>query len=428
MVSVVALVVAATTGHWGWTFALVYLTYALWQVDRFRRINEWLEGGIKLSQAPDASGLPGRVIHNIYRLKTSKKKGKKKLARLLGQFNASAAAMPDATLLLQADGTIDFMNDAAIELLGLDRQKDTQQRITNLVRDPRFVAYMDARSFDGDLVMPSPARPDVTLSLRVVPYAKSGLLLIARDISVQLQLERIRREFVANASHELRTPLTVVRGYLETMLDEQGLNASQRERVSMMFRQTDRMNQIIADMLTLSRLEKTELRADEGEDVHVSAIIEQVVEDITHSELATPGKIHVEVDRSLLLRGVEGDICSVCSNLLHNAVGHNPAATRIDLKWYLDPEGAPVLEVSDDGKGIEAHHLYRLTERFYRVDSGRSRDEGGTGLGLAIVKHAVQRHGGQLEIDSNPGAGSRFLCRFPVARAVVLEEAPAATL
>jgi len=398
--------------------AIALLAYSAWLLHRLFQLNRWIQKGLKRSEAPNASGVLENIISNIYRLKTSRKRGKKRLAQLLGQFRASAEALPDATVILTTSGEIQWFNEAAENLLGLQTPRDLGQRIDNLLRDPEFRKFLFAKSRKEELRFTSPLDKSVIFSCRLINYGKENLLLTVRDVSIRERVDRVRREFVSNASHELRTPLTVMRGYLEVMSTDNKCSADVQEKMRIILQQTTQMETIINEMLTLSSLENSTLAPDEGEVVDVAALLQTLATDAVQSGKALPGQITVSVDESLCLKAMQPEIISVCSNLLYNALQHNPDQTPVELQWFSSGSGAPCLVVSDDGEGIEQRHLSRLTERFYRVDSSRSRESGGTGLGLAIVKHIVQRHGGHIDISSTPTVGSLFTCCFAVSRAV----------
>lgn len=417
-VIVAALVAGIITGHLVLVFISVLLVYVAWQMKNLYLLDRWLETGIKLSEAPEAHGAWDNIIRNIYRLKTSRKRSKKKLAKMLGQFTQSAAALPDATVILYRNGEIQWFNDAASRLLGLQSPKDVGNRIDNLVRSPEFSSFLHGTSKREKLTMTSPRDPNIKLRLRLVKYGRENLLLTARDISEQELLNTVRQEFVSNASHELRTPLTVIRGYLEVMANDKKCSEQTRENLSIVLNQTGRMEEIITDMLTLSRLEHTHLGNAEGEQVNISAIIQQLVDDAVKAGIAEQGQVMLDCNDEVCLKGMSTEITSVCTNLLHNALLHNPPGTPIEISWQLNTNGVPNLVVRDKGEGIDAMHVARITERFYRVDSSRSRESGGTGLGLSIVKHIVLRHGGMLDIYSVPGEGSIFTCSFDRARAL----------
>ena len=415
---IAGLLTGLISGHMGLSLSALLLIYIAWQLRNLYLLDRWIENGLKLSQAPESYGAWDNIIRNIYRLKTSRKRSKKKLAKMLGQFTASAAALPDATVILYENGEIQWFNSAACKLLGLQSPQDVGQRIDNLVRDPEFRAFLYGDHKDNRLQLNSPQDPNVKLLLKLVKYGNENLLLTARDISERERLDTMRREFVSNASHELRTPLTVIRGYLEVMSNDKECSEATKENFATVLDHTDRMEHIIADLLTLSKLEITKLASSEGEIVNVPEILRQTKEDAIKAGLAASEQIKISCDNEICLRGIASEITSICTNLLYNALQHNLPGTQVEMKWYTDNIGVPYLAVSDQGQGIEPQHLSRIAERFYRVDNSRSRESGGTGLGLSIVKHIVQRHGGAMEISSAPGDGSAFTCSFSRLRAI----------
>jgi two-component system phosphate regulon sensor histidine kinase PhoR len=411
------LVLGAITSYWSYSIIIALSGYIAWMLVRIYRIDRWIERGFKRSETPDASGVFENIIGKVHSLKSGKKRSKKMLAKMLRQFTASAAAMPDATVTLNEDFEIQWFNEMAEQLLGLQAPRDIGIRIDNLWRDPAFREFLHDTDIN-DLNIVSPFDAMVKLQFHKVKYQKDNLLLTARDVSIQERVDSIRREFVSNASHELRTPLTVIRGYLEVMSEDRECTPSVRDKMQTVLEQTTRMELIISELLTLSRLENTSLDSDEGEIMDITAMLEGLARDVVQSGQAEPGQVTVSADATLCLRGISSEIISVCSNLLHNALRHNPPGTTVELAWFRNGADAPCLSVTDEGDGIEERHLPRLTERFYRVDTGRSRDHGGTGLGLAIVKHIVQRHGGHMDISSTTSVGSSFTCCFTPARIV----------
>jgi two-component system, OmpR family, phosphate regulon sensor histidine kinase PhoR len=250
----------------------------------------------------------------------------------------------------------------------------------------------------------------------IVPYGHQHRLMVVRDVTRLAQLEKVRRDFVANVSHELRTPLTVVKGYLEVLADDLGQKPSTKTALAQMQMHTERMQRIVEDLLMLSRLE-TQDRSEVRDQIPVAALLAAIREDAMLLSGAQRHQIELVADRDVWLLGNEKELHSAFSNLVFNAVKYTPAGGKITLRWAAD-QGVPRLEVTDTGIGIAATHIPRLTERFYRVDTGRSREQGGTGLGLAIVKHVLLRHQGRLEITSQPGTGSTFACVFSKDRII----------
>lgn len=385
--------------------ALIYLALHLRQIYRLER---WLQTGNEL-EPPDAYGIWGELYHQLYRRGRRHEERERRLRALLNRFQDSAAALPDAIVALTSKGEIEWLNKAATRLLGLRAPHDIGQSITNLVRQPAFAVLAEGRPSETPLQIPSPVDDTAHLLIRIVPYGRDERLLIARDVTQLHKLEQVRRDFVANVSHELRTPLTVVSGYLETLADIK--DQEWADSINAMRQQTARMQHIVEDLLLLARLESDKENIRDSQPVAMPELIEDVLEEAR--ELSRGQHvIESKVDPKLLLCGHRNELYSAFSNLVFNAVQYTPAGGKIIVKWYADESGMH-FEVADTGPGIAAHHIDRLTERFYRVDSARSRDLGGTGLGLAIVKHVLTRHDATLRIDSEPGKGSRFICDFP---------------
>jgi len=398
--------------------ALLFLTIVLaailaYEVRNLLRLERWLRRR-SVEPPPDMNGLWGEVMASTSRLYRRKVFHKRRVHLLLREFRRMTSAMPDGAVLLGPNREILWFNRTAGKWLGLRRRVDYGIRIDNLVRHPDFVEYLDKR---GALAPPRihlPKQGDRWLLLRLVTTSETGQqLLLLRDVTSEARLHSMRKDFVANASHELRSPLTVISGYLDSLADEPALDPAWQQPVQEMRRQSDRMRAVVQDLLELSRLE-----ARGGEAEHAPVDVGGMLALIRKDALARPERpatVELQLDSDDLLLGSETELHSIFSNLVSNAVKYTPAAGRVHIRWWTDEKGGHV-EVSDTGIGIPAEHLPRLTERFYRVDAGRSRKLGGSGLGLAIVKHALQRHEGRLEVRSIEGQGSTFSCHFPPAR------------
>jgi two-component system phosphate regulon sensor histidine kinase PhoR len=376
----------------------------------------------KRVELPVPVGAWGEVYERLLDLQRSNRKRKKRLAAMLAQFQASAEALPDGAVVTEARGEIVWFNTAARALLGLRTPQDTGQRVVNLLRHPDFTEYFERGAFEREVDVPSPLNRAVMLSLRVVPYGDDQRLLMVRDVSELHRLERIRRDFVANASHELRTPLTVLKGYIEMMLPEAQRGLTEwRAPLAEMHTQAVRMEALVRDLLKLARLEG-EVAATRQDVVHAPELIEHA---LVEARGLSKGQHRIEaaIDPALMLYGRETEAESIFSNLIANAVQYTGAGGRIEVRWEGEGDGAR-FSVADSGIGVAPEDIPRLTERFYRVDEGRSRASGGTGLGLSIVKHALERHEGRLEIQSRLGQGSTFTCHFPPHR--VIRSRPAA--
>ncbi len=403
-----------------WGLFAAALVFASWHLRHLARFERWLaERPRGYPQAP--AGLWEEIYSHVHRLQQQHKKRKQKLAALLNRFQESTAAMPDATVVLDAHGHIEWFNRSAARLLGLCQPQDRGQRIHNLLRSPEFTAYITGDDYHTPLVMPAPAQPDRTLAVHVVPYGKDQRLLIARDVTRMQRLERIRRDFVTNVSHELRTPLTVIRGYLESLQNDPACRDACGRALATMGQQAQRMQHIVEDLLLLSRLE-TAHPQDDPHPVAVPGLLRALLEDARLLARDKGHHITLECDEALHLRGNEKELYSAFSNLVFNAVKYTPEGGHIQLRWHQDGEGVK-FQVQDDGIGIPPQAIPRLTERFYRVDVGRSRESGGTGLGLAIVKHVLKRHDARLAVKSEVGKGSTFTCIFPTERAVATRAA-----
>jgi len=389
--------------------------YVIWLLIRMANIVRWLESGAASSNAPPTAGLMNQVVGLIHREKAYSRKQKNRYRSTLARFNSLAAELPDATVVFDGQRIIQWSNHAARSLLNIHEERDQGQRIDNLLRAPDMLKYLAQAEHGTEVEIESPVSTDKTLSMIKVRAGKGMTVLIARDITQRVKVREMRKSFVADVSHELRTPLTVIRGYLEMILDDTQLDQAQREALRNVQVQSDRMHRIVEELLELSKLEGNPLGDLEGEPIMVSSLLRNIVDSLKKT-VAQEHKIMVNADDDLLLLGSESEIYSACSNLIANAIKYTQNGSNIIVDWRLNTDGQPMLSVNDNGPGIEAQHLQRLSERFYRVDKGRARESGGTGLGLAIVKHVSQRHGGQLLVESTPGAGSTFHIKFPAAR------------
>ncbi|SEP57845.1 two-component system, OmpR family, phosphate regulon sensor histidine kinase PhoR [Ectothiorhodospira magna] len=410
------LVLGALFGHLAWMLVLALSAYTGWQLRQLYRFHRWIQVG-KRSEPPHASGVWGDLIYEQYRLYQRNRRRKKKIAKLLNRFHESSAAMPDATVILGSRFDIEWFNGAAISLLELESPRDIGRRVTNLLRHPEFVRYMYSGDYSDAVEFPRGPDERVMLSARIVPYGDKQFLLSVRDVTRLHMLESMRRDFVANVSHELRTPLTVIAGYLEALADEDTLEPEIRRSLRSMESQSVRMRRIIEDLLTLSRLETRDTAAMGQSPVSVPALIHGIEEEARMLIGERGQHLTLALDEGLWLRGANTELHSAFSNLVTNAIHYTPDGGTITVHWHEDDQGAH-FQVRDTGIGIPPQHVHRLTERFYRVDSDRSRNSGGTGLGLAIVKHVLQRHGARLQIESTPGEGSTFSCHFGPDRIV----------
>lgn len=383
-----------------------------WHLYNLIRLESWLRVG-KLKDSPQGSGFWARVYGHVGVLRERKKVSRKKWRSLVKEFRASTKAFPDAGIILGKNHEILNFNKVARDLLQLQKKRDRGQRIENLVRTPRFVDYLETGDHTTSVEIPSPQDSGVWLSCRLIPYGPNQSLLLLRDITEHVEMERMRHDFVANASHELRSPLTVMAGYLDVMRDDEEMPETWRQPVVEMTVQAHRMSRLVEDLLKLSQLESASSASPEKE-VNVAAILCSARKDALASSLG-PKNVELELESEAKLLGDLTEIQSVVSNLVSNALRYTPRDGRVTISWKDDDNGGH-LAVSDTGIGISNEDLPRITERFYRADPGRARQAGGTGLGLAIVKHALKHHEGELEIVSEVGEGSTFTCHFPRKR------------
>lgn len=387
---------------------------------RGNRLLNWLRGN-QLDTAPRDTGLWGELGYRVERAMRDRDRAVARGRLELEQFLSAIEASPNGVLMLDSHEQIVWCNRVAADHFALDPQRDLRQRITNLVRAPAFVAYLQAGSYAEPLVLGNGRGPG-TLSIIVREYGESMRLVLSLDITERVRNEAMRRDFVANVSHEIRTPLTVLAGFIET-LHSLPLTAVERERVIvLMTQQTDRMQTLVADLLALSQLEGSPRPAPDRW-VGLDGLLRRVAAD---AEALSAGRhrLHLTPRTGVELAGIESELLSAIANLVTNAVRYTPDGGEVEVAWRLLEDGSGELTVIDTGGGIAREHIPRLTERFYRVDGSRSRETGGTGLGLSIVKHVMQRHGGELMIQSEVGKGSRFRLVFPAARVRHASDSP----
>lgn len=417
-----ALLSAAGAGAGAWAGA-IWLGLALgvalavaWIIAREAlrgsRLMTWLRDP-QVVEAPRDPGFWGEVAYRV-------EKSLRQRDSLLGQergrlqeFLSAIEASPNGVLLLDRGDQIDWLNSVAAQHFGLNPQRDRLQRITNLVRMPSFVSYLQDGNFEEPIVFAGPGGRS-TLSVLIRPYGEGMKLVLSQDVTELERANAMRRDFVANVSHEIRTPLTVLSGFVETMA---GLPLTEAERtrvLSLMAQQTDRMQTLVGDLLTLAHLEGSP-RPGAEQWLDVRGLLQRALAD---AQALSGGRHRFECKavEGVQIAASEPEMQSAIANLLTNAVRYTPAGGKIAMAWIWRSDGGGNVEVADDGVGIAREHIPRLTERFYRVDGSRSRETGGTGLGLSIVKHVMQRHGGEIDVQSEPGKGSVFRLRLPALR------------
>jgi two-component system, OmpR family, phosphate regulon sensor histidine kinase PhoR len=427
---IVVFLASQIVGGWlGWALArerglvvgvvagsLLWLALDAW---RAARVLRWLRQP-ELAPAPAMHGAWGEAADRVRRALRVRDTEVLEAQGRLQEFLAAIQASPNGVVLLDPQGHIEWCNQTAADQFGFDLRRDMMQQVGNLVRDPGFTAYYNGGNYAQEIVIPGPgslpSRP-VKLSLQVHPYGLGRRLLLTRDVTAVEQAEVMRRDFVANVSHEIRTPLTVLMGFVET-LQTLPLEEEERSRyLGLMARQAHRMQTLVDDLLTLSRLEGSPLPGV-GEWTSLPVLVAHCEQEgrALSDVLGKTQELRFDDVPALEVAGSPNEILSAMSNLVSNAVRYTPAGGSIHARWRPLPDGRGEFSVRDSGPGIASEHLARLTERFYRVDRSRSRETGGTGLGLAIVKHVVQRHGAELKIESTPGTGSTFAIQFSASR------------
>ncbi len=408
-------------GRAGLFFTLGLMLYIVDQVAQLARYVRWFESG-KHAHPPSMSGVWGALIDITYRQFQKSRKRKKRIQRLLKNFNQFSAALPDATVILGAKQEVTWSNEMAELYLGVHQRKAIGKTITEIIDLPEFKAYLESGDYREALSITSPVNEARQLHLRIARYGTKKKVLSAHDMTRMHRLEAMRKDFVGNVSHELRTPLTVIQGYSEMLLDDRGLTEQHRQMLSQVAEQSQRMQRLVDDLLTLNRLETTEPERRWFQAVDVGLMMQRMRNEARLHPGAKALEYALEVQSEQGLFAHPDELFSAFMNLVTNATKYTPPGGKITLRWFVDKHGRGHFQVEDTGEGIPAEHLPRLSERFYRVDTGRSREKGGTGLGLAIVKHVLTRHDARLKISSEVGKGSVFSCDFP--RSTVVELVP----
>ncbi|MGB5166642.1 MAG: phosphate regulon sensor histidine kinase PhoR [Woeseiaceae bacterium] len=411
--------VGALYGHAEWGLMIAALLGLAWQIRQLLTFDRAVRTG-DFDAFRYGEGLWEQLFARFNYQHERGDRRKDDYRRLLKEIRKSTNAMPDGAVIIDENHEIVNCNKASKELAGLKRKKDRGQRIDNIIRDPALTKLLESEDQTHAIDIPSPVTDGGWLNVRVVPYGVDQRLVFLRDITERIRLHKMRRDFVANASHELRSPLTVISGYLDAIAEDAEIPADWTGPVEQMRTQAQRMSQLVSELLELSSLEGGS-KASSDAIVDVAGLLAAARK--SYSRDANLPAIELQLESRAQLRGEGSQIESVISNLLSNALRHTPGDGTVTLSWRSGTDGADLL-VSDSGEGIAEEHIPRLTERFFRVDRGRSRDGGGIGLGLAIVKHVLSRHDAELFISSKPGEGATFCCHFPPSRVVVEEPIP----
>ena len=398
-------------------FSIGLFIYLISHISWLNQLHLWFKNP-NIKTIPEGSGAWEDVFTTLLHYERNNLNNQAQLGSALERFNLTANAIPDGLVILGISNEIEWCTPHAENQLGLDFSTDKNLPIVNLIRDSHFIAYLYNEVYDEPFKLKSWRNPELILEIQLIPFANQQKLLICRDMTQLEKVDSMRRDFIANVSHELRTPLTVVGGFLETLGDMEGaVPDAIKTYFAMMQDQTSRMRRIIEDLLTLSTIESN-VEAPDDIEIDMNPMLKTMQNDalgLSQILYKSKHKIHLDADATLNLSGAQDELQSALSNLVSNAVRYTPKGGEIFITWQLINEH-PTFAVRDTGIGIEQQHIDRLTERFYRVDRGRSRETGGTGLGLSIVKHILIRHQAKLEITSEIGVGSTFSVVFPKAR------------
>jgi len=413
-VVMVTLFFGTLTGYWMLSVLLALAGYICWLYYRLLKLEKWVSRGTKTSKAYDDHGFIGVIIRQLYRQKKSYNERKKKTKDILGRLNRNISALPDATVLLNEFHEIEWCNEPAHYLLAIDMRHDIGQRITNLIRHPEFLRYLEAPEDRQLIEIESSSEPGITLQLKLVQFGNNQYLLTARNISDQKQLQEGLKNFVANASHELKSPLTVISGHLEMLEGESGLSESALKSLQTAQNQSQKMKDLIEDLLLLSQVESYHLQPDEGESIHIMQLMTGVINALDVGE--NQGRLISDTPDDWYLLGVKSEIEGICTNLIENALKYSSKDSEVTMKWSENDKGEVLFSVIDTGPGINEIDLPHITERYYRGSETSTAHKTGSGLGLSIVQQAASKHGATLHIDSKTGAGSTFTVVFPSYR------------
>ncbi len=387
--------------------------YILWFLYRIRELETWVtEARRKLPPADDFGGVWGEIADDVRLLCKRYEKDKIRLQAVVERVQEMTSALTDAVILVDSRGNIEWWNRASFTLFRF-QDIDRGHHLVNIIRHPDFVHYFESESYDTPLELESLRKEGEKLQFHVHPFGHGERLVVIRDVTRVKRLEQMRKDFVSNVSHELRTPLTVIKGYIETLIDAPNVPKPWQSALSQMMQQSDRMTELVNDLITLSRME-TDEQAQEAMPVAIGPMIRTIVADAERiSEAGQSFQLSGDID--IQINGNDRELHSIISNLIFNAVKYSPNGGEVLVSAHVNSREC-VIQVQDHGLGIDPKHLPRITERFYRVDEGRSTAMGGTGLGLAIVKHALARHEAELKVKSRLGQGSTFSCHFPLTR------------
>lgn len=418
MLLVVA-VIGELLGQLAPTLVLALVIYCSYNLFQLRRMYQWLAQDPSFNKLapPESIGLWGDIFDGIYRLQKQERKASAYLEGIINKAQESSAALEMAVIVIDRHNNLDWWNHASEGMLGLKYPQDKNLAVTNLIRNPSFAEYFNTENYDEPLKINAPGDNSKVLEFQIALFGAHERLMIVRDVTQFHRLESMRKDFVGNVSHELGTPITVIKGYLEAIMDNiDSLDEKWRKPMRQMHQQSNRMESIVRDLLLLSALETRTLSKQQDE-FSLATLLSEIKNDTQSIFEKRSHEFIIDCPAGIIIKGARSELYSAISNLAVNAAKYTPENGVVVVK-AKQSELTIDIEVIDNGIGIEAEHIPRLTERFYRVDSSRSSETGGTGLGLAIVKHILVRHDGELEISSEIGEGSTFNCKLPITRLI----------
>ncbi|KZZ53136.1 phosphate regulon sensor histidine kinase PhoR, partial [Oleiphilus sp. HI0123] len=404
------LVLGLLIGELAWVLAIGCFAYLAWTISQAVKLHRWLYSVQEDQAIPESHGLWGDLFDGLYQIQYQNRITQENLRSMIARVQLSTNALKEAVVMTNSEGAMDWWNDSASTVLGFKRESDRGQLITNLLRDPSFKRYFESKNYDEPLELRSPLNKSATLQVHITLFGKDDRLVFAQDVTRVQRLEQMRRDFVSNVSHDMRTPLTVIRGYIETFQDAEDTPKKWRRALNSMQEQTKRMESLISDLLLLAKYE-TEGLPSNTQAIDIEPVLQEVYRDARAFSADKNQNIRLDFEstKPCLFTGDSRQLYSAFSNLAFNAVKYTPTGGDIDISWWLDEEGAHFC-VRDTGEGFDSVHIPHLTERFYRTDPSRDHSSGGSGLGLAIVKHVLINHNAELEIHSEEGIGSEFIC------------------
>lgn len=400
----------------GYFWSCIFIAFVVFftlQLRSLYLVNEWISNR-PYDVPPNLNGIWGALLFNVYRAQRQERIVQAEMVGLIDRAQSSLFALAEAVVLIDDQHQIEWWNPAAEKLLGIE-PLDRGRNLLTILRQPSFIEY-----FKHSDQAPDGIRLQVQMDeeryvqVKLTRFGGESRLLVAYDTTRVHNLEQMRKDFVDNISHELRTPLTVLSGYIETFTDQDDITPRWKRAFTQMQSQTKRMNALVNDLLLLSNLENNK-KVAKKQIIDMANLMNQIFDDARAYNLDYGHTLNLDIDSHCDLIGSDMEIASAFSNLITNAIKYTPKGGIITIGWHEENDQA-FFSVQDNGIGIDPKHLPRLTERFYRVDSARSRQTGGTGLGLAIVKHVLMQHGAHLEITSKENEGSTFTAVFPKER------------